>query len=109
MSAMQSAIEERLAEAATAGKGKIVLKSSEFRKGRSEGWFELEPPDESPVAEEMEESTEALASTSAGDGRPATVLRRPVGHCQRPRRYRPWRPATSPIPSLPAAAANSSS
>ncbi|HLH94530.1 MAG TPA: stage II sporulation protein M [Xanthobacteraceae bacterium] len=42
MSAAVSQIDERLSEAEIAGKGRLVLKSSEFRKGREAGWQELE-------------------------------------------------------------------
>jgi uncharacterized membrane protein SpoIIM required for sporulation len=42
MSASFAATDQRLSEAAIAGKPALVLKSSEFRKGREDGWRELE-------------------------------------------------------------------
>jgi uncharacterized membrane protein SpoIIM required for sporulation len=42
MSASPARAEPRLSAAAVAGKGALVLKSSEFRKGREAGWQELE-------------------------------------------------------------------
>jgi uncharacterized membrane protein SpoIIM required for sporulation len=42
MSAMHRAVDPPMSDAAIAGKGAIVLKSSEFRKGREAGWRELE-------------------------------------------------------------------
>ena len=42
MSALAAAPDQRLPAAAIAGKPALVLKSSEFRKGREDGWRELE-------------------------------------------------------------------
>jgi uncharacterized membrane protein SpoIIM required for sporulation len=42
MSATAAASEQALPGGATAGKPELILKSSEFRKGREEGWRELE-------------------------------------------------------------------
>ena len=42
MMAMIDAVDERLSSALPAAAPPIVLKSSEFRKGREEGWRELE-------------------------------------------------------------------